>query len=674
VNLRTVNTILSKELLDTLRDKRTLIMMVGMPVVLYPALLIVGMQAMLLQHEKLDETISRVALVAPESTLLESWFDAYEKIEVVESDDPDVDLANRELDAIVIVEDDMEATLARGGTLPIEVQFDSTELESNDAVGRVRNALDEVFGELQEARLAEKGIQSAYVNPLEVTENNVAPASKTTGTAMGMLLPFIMVIMIALGAFYPAVDLTAGEKERGTFESLLSTPTSKFEIVTGKFLTVFILAMVTGILNLGSMGVTFIFMLDQLSGAVENQLNFDLSLPWYAFVIILIVMVPLAFFVSALMMSIAVMARSFKEAQNYVTPFFLVIMMPSLLAIMPGRELGPVGQFVPIYNVVLLFKELMTEKAGLETVFVVFLSTAAFAVLALQLAAWLFQREEVVLSEERGIPLTWRRSEFRERDALPPGMTLGWFTLMLVVLFYAGSVVQGWDILWGLAITEWLLLLAPSLLLLWYVRVDVKKALLLVAPSPVYVLGGVLVGLSAMVLLIEFGTWHQKVLPVPKELEEALVGLLSGGESWSGLAVLILVIAVGPAICEEVLFRGVILSGFRQRMGTWPVIILVGVLFGLFHISIYRIVPTGLLGIVLTYLVVRSGSIWIGVLVHFLNNGLAVLVATEHVPTELITVLEKAGDEGLPMTWLLPAVAAFVVGVVLIEWRHRRQG
>ncbi len=183
-----------------------------------------------------------------------------------------------------------------------------------------------------------------------------------------MILPLIMVLMIAVGAFYPAVDLTAGEKERGTFETLLSTPTSKIEIVAGKFLTVFALAMTTGILNLASMAATFILLASQIQPLLGGQINFEVHLPFQAFFIILFVMVPLAFFISAVMMSVAVMTRSFKEAQNYVTPVFMAIMLPGVFAGMPGAELTAANQFIPIYNVVLLFKDLMTGEAGFNAV------------------------------------------------------------------------------------------------------------------------------------------------------------------------------------------------------------------------------------------------------------------------------------------------------------------
>ncbi len=674
MNFRIANTIFKKEMLDTMRDKRTLIMMIGVPMLLYPLLLIVGLQGLLIQNASLDKKISRVALQTSEPDTVRTWLADVEKIEIVEVPDPATALEQGELEAIVFIDGPAASLLGEGKSVNVEVRFDSTEFESMDAAGRLRDGLDKDAESMLEVRLKSMGLEADYIEPLKIERKDVSPPAKTTGNALGTVLPILMVVMLAVGAFYPAVDVTAGEKERGTFETLLSTPASKLEIVAGKFLTVFLLAMAAGLLNLASMAATFAFMASQVQQNVDTVIPFELKFPPSAILVIFLIMIPLAFFISALMMAIAVFARSFKEAQNYVTPFLIVITMPALFAAMPGVKLNAMTQFIPVANAILLFRDMMTGKAGLLDAFPVFLSTAAFAALSLLFAAWLFQREEVILSEEKGFPLTWRRSEFRPRQTLTASMAMGLFTVLLIVLFTLGSTVQSWHLLPGLLITEWLLLLAPILFLLGYGKVNFRAALNLRRLPWWGFLGSLSIGFFSIVLVIQLSYLFNKVLPMPKEIQEAMGQLFSSDGSISQLLFLLFVAAVSPAICEEVLFRGAILSGLRQRMGVWPSIILVGVLFGLFHLDVFRIPPIAVLGMVLTYLTVRTGSIYAAMLVHLMNNSFAILLTTDRLPAGVgqILRLEHFEANGLPRPVLVVASLGFIASVAFFEYAARR--
>ncbi len=674
MNFRIANTIFKKEMLDTMRDKRTLIMMIGVPMLLYPLLLIVGLQGLLIQSASLDKKISRVALQTSEPDTVRTWLVDVEKIEIVEVPDPAAALEHGDLEAIVFVEGPVASLLGEGKSVNVELRFDSTEFESMDAAGRLRDGLDKDAESMLEVRLKSMGLEADYIEPIKIERKDVSPPAKTTGNALGTVLPILMVVMLAVGAFYPAVDVTAGEKERGTFETLLSTPASKLEIVAGKFLTVFLLAMAAGLLNLASMAATFAFMASQVQQNVDTVIPFELKFPPSAILVIFLIMIPLAFFISALMMAIAVFARSFKEAQNYVTPFLIVITMPALFAAMPGVKLNTMTQFIPVANAILLFRDMMTGKAGLLDAFPVFLSTAAFAALSLLFAAWLFQREEVILSEEKGFPLTWRRSEFRPRQTLTASMAMGLFTVLLIILFTLGSTAQSWQLLPGLLITEWLLLLTPILFLLGYGKVNFRSALNL---RPLHwwgFLGSLSIGLFSIILVIQLSYLFNKVLPMPKEIQEAMGQLFSSDGSISQLLFLLFVAAVSPAICEEVLFRGAILSGLRQRLGAWPAIILVGALFGLFHLDVFRIPPIAVLGMVLTYLTVRTGSIYAAMLVHLMNNSFAILLTSGRMPAAVgqFLQLESFEANGLPRPVLLVASLGFLASVVFFEIAARR--
>lgn len=660
MKLRTVRAIFFKELVVMLRDKRTLLAMIGIPIVLYPALLVVTSQVALMHISRVEESTSRIAVKAGQDPTVGRWVSALPRVELVTMEEPEIALLDGEVDAVVVVKQRAEEVLERGGSLLIVIQYDSTEPRSREAAHRLSEGFRVTQTRLLEDRLAKAGITLDFVTPLKLQELNVAPAARIVGTLLAAMLPMIMVLMVGIGAFYPAVDLTAGEKERGTFETLLSTPATKFEIVCGKFLTVFCISMLTGLLNLASMAMTFTFHLSDLLTKLQvGTEKAPVQFPLGTALLMILLLVPLALFVSALMMSVAVLARTFKEAQNYVTPFFLLITIPAGLAGLPGLELSAMLQFVPIVNIGLLFRDLLTDRATPEAVFSVLLSTSVYALLSLVCATWLFQREDVILSEEKGVPLTLRRSRIAPRGVPTVGMAMTLYTVILLLIFYVGVYAQSKHIVGGLLITEWLLIALPTVALLWYLRVDLLSALHLRSFRLDGALAVVAIAFSWLVLAFQLGIWHSNVLPMPEEMAKQYLQLMHLDEA--NLAVLLAVIAVSPAICEELLFRGAILSGLEKRLPAWLLIPVVGLLFGVFHLSIYRVALTGLTGMVLTYVVWRTRSLWNGILLHFLFNASAVLVASERIPDSVSLAMRNLSSAQAGLPWWLIGLAASVM-------------
>lgn len=667
---RTVRTILFKELLDMLRDKRTLIAMIGAPVLLYPLIFIFGSQAVIYQTTKLEKAASRVSVLAQEGSPVFGWVDAIEDVDLATTETPLEDLSAGDVDAVVEVDEDVTQALATNHEAKLKVSYDATEPLSQIASRRLVEGLNKREKDLLAERLSREGLEPDFASPIDISSENVAPPAKAAGTFMGMALPIIIVVMLGVGAFYPAIDLTAGEKERGTFETLLSTPATTLEIVTGKFLTVFLLSLLTGILNLGSMVAVVALQLVELGDAMGEM---SVEIPPYTAFLIFITLVPLSFFISAVMMSLGVLARSFKEAQNFVAPFFMIIMFPAVLAALPGTELTTGMQFVPVANVALLFRDLITGEGSAELVFATILSTAVYAVIALLLASWLFQREEVVLSQERGIPLTWRRSTVA-RPTPTTGMSLVVLGLCFLLLFYVGSYAQGRNVVVGMLVTQWLLLFAPVLLILWYTRVDIRNALNLRAPHPATLAATVIAAAGWLVVMMQLSIWHNRFLPMPEEMASELERILSAENLGLGMPAMVLVFAVSPAICEELLFRGALLSGLRGRMPAWAVCAVVGVLFGLFHLTVYKVLITSLTGVFLTYLVLRSGSIVHGMLAHVLINALGILANNGVMPARLLEYVESDAFEqhGFPAWVLIAAVAVLAAGIVLFRLTTRR--
>jgi sodium transport system permease protein len=524
MSFHVVSTIFRKELLDTLRDKRNLIAMLGVPILLYPAIFIFAAQMASLEQDRLDRRVSRIAVVGDSSGIVREWLEEIDQVAVVAPADPEASLEWGRLDAVVVVEGDVRNALAVHGSLPVEIRYDATQTTSHRASRRLWDGLDEIRKRLIAERLRAAGLVETFAEPLKLRSTNTAPAAKTTGSLLGMTLPMIMIVMLGLGAFYPAVDLTAGEKERGTFETLLATPASKMEIVSGKFLTVFCLSMITGLLNLGSMALTFALQLVNL----RDLPRFELNLPPSTVLILFLTLIPLAFFISAVMMTLAVFARNYREAQHFVTPFFVVLLFPAAAAAMSGVKLGAITQFIPIANVALLFRELMVGQGTAEQVAAVLISTGAYALLALLLARSIFNREGILLAEERGVRLSFDRSAIPPRRTPTFGMAMFLYAVVMLLIFYVGTYVQTRDVISGLLITQWLLILVPVLLVLWYARVNFREALSLRAPRPAAVGGTFLITVAWLVLVVEISIWQHGILPMPEGMQEAFKEIFAG--------------------------------------------------------------------------------------------------------------------------------------------------
>ena len=670
MNGRIVGVIFKKELLDVLRDRRTLIAMLGIPIVLYPLLFILVSQAAMVEMRRVNETPSRVAVVAKDGHLIENWLQADTKLVVRPSDDPIADLHAGKLDAVVTCEEDVANVLDSGGTVKLSLQYDTTVTVSRTTADRIEDAIDKADDGLLKARLERIQVSDTYVRPIELKQTDVAPPQKVAGSLLGAILPVIMVVMLGVGAFYPAIDLTAGEKERGTFETLLSTPVSKRDIVWGKFLTVFSLSVLAGALNLGSMLLTFTLQLAQFRDQVGTL---DISLPPSSVVAILLIMLPLAFFISAVMMSLAVFAKSFREAQNFVTPFFVLLLLPAGVSSLPDVKLSAANQFVPIANVTLLFKQLMIGEARLDHVFVVLMSTVVYAMLALVFATWVFQREDVILNEERGIPLSIGRSLLSPRLDPTPGYSNFILCICFLLLFYIGSYAQGKSIFAGLLLTQWGLFLIPVIGLLWYARISVFYTLNLRLPTVPSYLGSILATAGWIPLLIQLSYWQNKVLPIPEELAQQMQDLFNTQSTGIGVPGLLFIIALSPAICEEALFRGAVLSGYRNRMPNWALIVVVGLLFGAAHLNAYKLLTTAMSGMLLTYLVLRSKSIWCSVTAHFMVNATSILIATNSLPGFIASRIDTNAWEtqGLPPMLLAVSVVVFVAGIAMVHLSSR---
>ncbi|HET6765647.1 MAG TPA: ABC transporter permease subunit, partial [Longimicrobiaceae bacterium] len=339
MNWRVVRLVAAKELRETLRDRRTLMMMVIIPIFLYPTLFVVIEQLALFGQRNLKATVAQVAVSeTPAPTGLVPFLARDSGLHVVARPAAAAEVAAGRVDAAVVVTVAPPAAMDGPGdpegAQTIRVLFDASRERSQHARELLSRRLAVWNDTLLARRLAARGLPAGFAKPVAVSDSSVASAEKLGGYALGRLLPMILILMTVLGAFYPAIDLAAGEKERGTLETLLTAPVPPREIVAGKFVAVSLIGFGAAALNLGSMLLTFQSGLFQITRLAK----LDFRLPAGSILVVLAVMIPLAVLFSALFLGIAVRAQSFKEAQNALTPVYLVSIIPAFLASMPGIE------------------------------------------------------------------------------------------------------------------------------------------------------------------------------------------------------------------------------------------------------------------------------------------------------------------------------------------------
>src|SRR5687768_3098419 len=243
-----------KELRETLRDRRTLLMMIVVPVLLYPALLIVSEQLLLFGQRTLAADRSAVAVVGDAPGELADILAASVGLTVVELDGSPTDaLRDNRITAVALI----GSPAGADGTREVTLLFDAASDRSQRGRAELADALDEWRDTLLAERLSGRGLPPTFAVPLAVSDSSVALPVEMGGYTLGRILPLLLVVITLLGAFYPAIDLAAGEKERGTLETLLTAPVPASAVVTGKFVTVALIAVIAAALNLASMLLTF---------------------------------------------------------------------------------------------------------------------------------------------------------------------------------------------------------------------------------------------------------------------------------------------------------------------------------------------------------------------------------------------------------------------------------
>jgi sodium transport system permease protein len=653
-----VSVIFRREVRDQVRDRRTIFMIFVLPILLYPTLGIGIIQISAALEQKPRTVIvvgteflpRRPPLLDPSGrhfnpALFDSPADA-ERLVVEQqagtppwSDERAKQAVRRGLaSAVMLIPPNLSEQLEREQEIEIPIKYNSVDEPSQITYLRLKEMLERWRHNIVARRLARDQKAQSYTEPIYVIADDVATASEVGGSLWSRLFPFLLVMMSLTGAFYPAVDLCAGEKERGTMETLLISPASRAEIVLGKFLTIMLASVTTALLNLLSMGLTGIQLAQRVGGVMGESSRRAAALvlappTLQAAFWMLVLLIPLAAFFSAVCLALAVLARSMKEGQYYMTPLYLVCLPLTFLTLAPEIELNLFYSLLPITGVALLLRALILGNYDIAVRYFlpVLIPTLVYAAVALRWAIDQFQRESVLFREaERFSVGSWMRHLFRDREPMPTGgqatlcfaliLSASWFLLQFLAMEGESLDLQS-------VVAGQLIIMLPPAIMAILLTSSPLQTLRLKWPEPRYFALAIALAVALNPLVSELRPLVEWLFPISPMVKASLGKVMSPA---SGIRTALLVFALIPACCEELAFRGFILSGLQREHRTRSAILLSALMFGFLHVLLslfQQLFNATLLGVVLGLLAVRSRSILPGILFHFLNNAVAVAVS-----------------------------------------------
>lgn len=680
-----------KELKETIRDRRTIVTLLLMPILVYPLLSMAlnrfvlatgtaggdGFTVCVRSEEEriqLDQWLNDPRSLPPEAILDASDNElASFRVTVLKESTPEAAVENNEVDVGVRIE--------RLGTRTPEVTFFA--YRGNSASQAARRILVERLQWLRmaDAELVLRAAIPRYRSPVAVEITDVGEPKK--GSMLGTIVPLVLVLMTITGAVYPAIDLTAGERERGTMESVMASPVPRGYVLFSKYVAVVVVALLTAIVNLIAMFTTL------WAGGLLTLLTGGDSIPWVTVLRILGLLVLFSGFFSALLLSLTSFAKSFKEAQAYLIPVMLLSLTPAMLSLMPGANLSGALAVLPLINIVLLARDLLSGSVDPAGALAAVVSTVGYAAAALAISARLFGSDAVTRTSEKSIGSLFVRPS--SESEVPTAQSAAMMLALLVPIYFVVSngLMRFLQQFKETVSIESQLLFNAAALVLTFGLVPLLAALLgrnrlrttfrIRTTNAVCLIGSIVLGLGAWAFAHEaFVIADAAGIGGLGEDQVANAKAAISRMRQASPVLLLGVFALAPAVIEELCFRGFLFSALRNVLTPWRTIVVTAVLFGLFHVLtgsallVERFIPSTLMGLVIGWVAYRTGSVIPGMVIHFVHNGLLNLVL--YYESKLSFLGEGFDDQThLPTHWIAAAFLLVLIGCGLI-WFGTRAG
>ncbi|HEX7039436.1 MAG TPA: ABC transporter permease [Trueperaceae bacterium] len=394
-----------KEVLSTFRDRRAIVSNILLPLAMLPVVML-GMPLLLgglFEREATTVTELGVAGAEHMPPELRTAIEA-QNVSLVAVDDPEAAVREGEVPAAIAVPEGFEDTIAAGGRAEVQLYSKAGNMRSELNVGKLRNAVSAYQQGVVAERLGAEGLDPAILEPVAVTDVDASSEAERSSGVLSWLIPFFIAIWTLTGGQMTAIDATAGEKERGTLESLLVAPVRRSEVVFGKFLATLTFGLTAAIAAIGGyllggavMRGVFLPRLGDEGGSIVAMMGGSLSVDARSVLLLLMSAVLLASVVAAVLLSIALFARSFKEAQSYIAPLSFLFVIPAVgLQFKDLIGIGDGAYMIPVLNALLVMDDIVKGTAALSSILVTWASLAVVIALLLAFAHRNFSREDVI--------------------------------------------------------------------------------------------------------------------------------------------------------------------------------------------------------------------------------------------------------------------------------------
>jgi sodium transport system permease protein len=652
-----------KELKEMLRDRRSLLVMVGLPLVLYP-LLAIGIASLgQKKKQELTERVGKVTLNDPSSVphLRDLLSEKTSGLELAPPRSPvEVHgaIAEGEIDAAVEVSPFLEKRARTGEKIDIIVVLDQSRTTTDFVERKLRKVIDAYQRWLIEQRLHERDVPDSVLAPVEMTTEDVSDPSQRFGHQLAQVLPVLLLMTGMLGALFPALNATTTERELGTMESLLLTPAKRFELLAAKGFLVLLCALLTAGLNMLSMSLTLLRALTLVS---DHPLHLSISSGMLA--LSYLAAVPALIFFSALVLIVGLVARNFREANSFATPVMLIPLTAFAVGMMEPKATAAL-LITPVASTTIVIREVLTGRATPGEFLLAFVSSCLYAGIILSLAGRLFSSEQLVNPAWEPVSLKiFRRSSRRGPKRLPAvdaAMIL--FCAVLLLLFYISPNFARHGLMAEAIGNEILLILAPTLLFAWALGWSERETFSLRPASKSILVAAALLGmgLSAWAPLFQ-DVQNRFWAPDPDVARDSMNMFVSALQTFPAIKVVLIGVLAG--VCEEMLFRGPIQAAILRRLPVWAAIVFVAFLFAGIHLDVHGFPLRALLGILLAWIVWRTGSIFPAMIAHGLFDTTQLALAAWQIHHGGVSTALTRLDY-----WALAVGAIFILASIAI-WR-----
>jgi len=658
-----IKTVFFKELTELLRNRRSLMVMFGVPLLLYPILTIAVAS---LTQSKQNELASRPAIVgvvdgqaAPQLLKLLAGHES--EITTVETIQPAAESAldAGTIDALISVPGHYESDAVGGQEVKLAVSVDRSRQVTRFAEEKLKKVLDAYQQWIVQQRLLAHGLPPDLAAVPRATTTDLATGEQTFGVMLAYILPLLLLLTGMLGSLYPALGATTTERELGTLETLLVTPATRMELLTAKAGIVLISGLLTALLNMISMSlVLWRVMAEVQKSSTGATPAGGFFIDAGALALSYLAAVPTLIFFTAMVLMVGLLARNLREANAYATPLMMVPITSMLVGI-ADPAMTPGLLVTPVANTTLIIRAVLTGHATAGQFVLAFASAGLYAGLVLSLAGRLFTNEQLVNPAWEPLSLRGlsRRPAKLRWPAVDEALTL--FAVSLLLNFYLAPSWVHHGLLPLLMGVEILLIAGPAVLFSWLGHYPWREVFSLRRPSVSSIIGAALFGVGMIPVMNWLSdlqhAWH--ILP-PNEADlEGMSKLfeptLRGHPFLSPI-----IIGLLAGVCEELLFRGPIQAALVKRLPIAMALIFGGFLFAAAHMDLSGLPARMILGLILGWIVWRSGSIFPAMVMHAVYDG----VSVAWMAHELSRTMDTNATASFSTTTLIMGAAVSVVG------------